>query len=168
MFSLILPQVVGISSRGIQLFVGARGTANLEGDGRKRKKRRRPGRVPIEVSFIRLRCLLFIAYNAGNMAGVEGELYKEQRNGQLLTWGPKSGAKQRALWILSLEHRSSLTALGVRLGSGITHVLGWHENSGRNREEGTIIQLLQPQVPRKEQGGKGGDNQLLVQGHLTC
>ena len=94
------------------------------------------------------------------MGGVEGELYKEQRSGHLLTWGPKSGARQRALWILSLEHRSSLTALGVRLGSGVTHVLGCHGNSGRDREEGTIIQLLQPQVPGREQGG-GGDDQLL-------
>ncbi|EDL05266.1 mCG1041449, partial [Mus musculus] len=105
---------------------------------------------PIKVSFIRLRCLLFKAYISGNMGGVKGELYKEQRSGHLLTWGPKSGARQRALWILSLEHRSSLTALGVRLGSGVTHVLGWHGNSGRDREEGTIIQLLQPQVPGKE------------------
>jgi hypothetical protein len=63
------------------------------------------------------------------MGGVEGELYKEQRSGHLLTWGLKSGA---------------------RLGSGVTHVLGWHGNSGRDREEETIIQLLQPQVPRKE------------------
>lgn len=102
------------------------------------KEERRPGRVPIKVLFIRLRCLLFKAYIAGNMGGVEGELYKEQRSGHLLTWRPKSGARQRALWILSLEHRSSLTALGVRLGSGITHVLGWHGNSGRDREEGTI------------------------------
>ena len=92
------------------------------------------------------------------MGGVEGELYKEQRSGHLLTWGPKSGARQRALWILSLEHRSSLTALGVRLGSGVTHVLGWHGNSGRDREEGTIIQLLQPQVPGREQG-EGSDDQ---------
>ena len=106
--------------------------------------------VPIKVSFIRLKCLLFNAYIVGNMGGLEGELYKEQRSGHLLTWRPKSGARQRALWILSLEHRSSLTALGVRLGSGVTHVLGWHGNSGRDREEGTIIQLLQPQVPRKE------------------
>jgi hypothetical protein len=76
-----------------------------------------------------LRCLLFKAYILGNMGGVEGELYKEQRSGQLLTWGPKSGAKQQALWILSLEHRSSSTALGVELGSSVTHVLGWHGNS---------------------------------------
>jgi hypothetical protein len=59
---------------------------------------------PIKVSFIRLRCLLFKAYIAGNMGGVEGELYKEQRSGHLLTWGPKSGTRQRALWSLSLEH----------------------------------------------------------------
>ena len=117
----------------------------------KEKKSRRPSRVYLSrSSSIRLRCLLFKAYITGNMGGVEGELYKEQRSGHLLTWGPKSGARQRALWILSLEHRSSLTALGVRLGSGMTYVLGWHGNSGRDREEGTIIQLLQPQVPGKE------------------
>jgi hypothetical protein len=61
--------------------VGARGAANLEGDGRKKKKSRRPGRVPIEVSSIMLRCLLFKAYITGNMGGVEGELYKEQKVG---------------------------------------------------------------------------------------
>jgi hypothetical protein len=38
------------------------------------------------------------------MVGIEGELYKEQRSGHLLTWGPKSGARQQALYILSLEH----------------------------------------------------------------
>jgi hypothetical protein len=105
---------------------------------------------------------------AGNMGGVEGELYKEQRSRHLLTWWPKSGARQWALWILSLEHRSSLTALGVRLGSGVTHVLGWHGNSGRDREEGTIIHLysLRCQERNREEGG--GDNQLLVQGHLAC
>jgi hypothetical protein len=39
----------------------------------------------------------------GIMEGVEGELYKEQRRGHLLTWGLKSGAKQQALCILSPE-----------------------------------------------------------------
>jgi hypothetical protein len=43
-----------------------------------------------------------------------------------------------------------LTALGIRLGSGVTHVLGWHGSSRRDREEGTIIQFLQPQVPGRE------------------
>jgi hypothetical protein len=32
--------------------------------------------------------------------------------------------------------------------------------SGRDKEEGTIIQLLQPMVPGREQG-EGGDNRLL-------
>jgi hypothetical protein len=86
----------------------------------------------------------------GSRGGVEGEFYKEQRSGHLLTWGPKSGARQWALCILSQEPRSSLTALSVKLGSGVTHVLGWHGSSGRDREEGTIIQLLQPQVPGRE------------------
>jgi hypothetical protein len=93
-----------IPTRRIQLFIGARGTTNLEVDGRKKKRNRRPGRIPITVSFIMLRCLLFKAYIAENMGGVEGELYKEQRSGHLLAWGLKSGARQQALWILSLEH----------------------------------------------------------------
>ena len=66
-----------ISSRGIQLFVGARGTANLEGNGNKRKKRGDQEEFPIKVSFIRLRCLLFKAYIVGNRGGVEGEFHKE-------------------------------------------------------------------------------------------
>jgi hypothetical protein len=97
-----------------------------------------------------LRCLLFKAYISGSRGGVEREFYKEQRIGHLLTWGAKSGTRQWALCILSAEHRSSLTALGVRLGSGVTPGLGWHGSSGRDREEGTIIQLLQPQVPGRE------------------
>ena len=79
-----------------------------------------------------------------NRGGVEGELYKEQGKGQLLTWGLKSGAKQQVLCILSPEPLSSSTALGVKLGSGTAHVLGCHGNSGRDREEGTVIQILQP------------------------
>jgi hypothetical protein len=63
--------------------MGVRGTTNLEVDGRKKKRGRRPRRTfPIMVSFIRLRCLLFKAYIMGNMGGVEKELYKEQRSGQ--------------------------------------------------------------------------------------
>jgi hypothetical protein len=113
------------------------------------KESRRPSKF-VQVSFIMLRCLLFKAYILGSRGGVEGGFYKEQRSWHLLTWGARSGTRQRALCILSSEHRSSLTALGVRLGSGVTPVLGWHGNSGRDREEGTIIQLLQPQVPERE------------------
>ena len=51
------------------------------------KEERRPGRAPIEASFMVLRCLLFKAYISGNRGGVEGEFYKEQRSGHLLTWG---------------------------------------------------------------------------------
>ena len=65
--------------------MGARETANLEGDGRKKKKRGDQEEFPIKVSFIMLRCLLFKAYISGNRGGVEGELYKEQRSGHLLT-----------------------------------------------------------------------------------
>jgi hypothetical protein len=96
--------------------VGARGTANLEGDGRKKKRNRRPGRVPIEVSFIMLRCLLFKAYIAGNMGGVKRELYKEQRSGHLLTWGPKSGVRQWVLCILSPGTSILLDSLGCQAG----------------------------------------------------
>jgi hypothetical protein len=66
------------------------------------KEERRPGRIPIEISFIMLRCLLFKAYIEGNMGGVKGELYKEQRSGHLLTWGPSqapgSGHTGSYLW----------------------------------------------------------------------
>jgi hypothetical protein len=91
-----------IPSRGIQLFMGARGTANLEGNGRKGRRGRSPRRVPIKVSFIRLRRLVFKAYIMGNRGGVEGEFYKEQRSGHLLTWGrsqvPGSGHSASYLW----------------------------------------------------------------------
>ena len=43
-----------------------------------------------------------------------------------------------------------LDSLGGQAGLRLTHVLGCHGNSGRDREEGTIIQLLQPQVPGRE------------------
>jgi hypothetical protein len=39
-----IPLYWSIPSGGIQLFLGARGTANLEGNGRKGKKSRRPRR----------------------------------------------------------------------------------------------------------------------------
>jgi hypothetical protein len=60
------------------------------------KENRRPSKF-VQVSFIMLRCLLFKAYIAGNRGGVKGEFYKEQRIRHLLTWGPKSGARQQAL-----------------------------------------------------------------------
>ena len=136
-----------IPSRGIQLFVGARGTANLKRN--ERERRARPSKELSRSQFIRLKRQV-ISTQRREIGRGWGGINKEQRSGHLLTWGPKSGARQRALCILSPEHRSSLTALGVKLGSGVTHVLGWHGNSGRDREEGTIIQLLQPQVPRRE------------------
>ena len=73
-----------IPSCRIQLFVGASGTTNLEQNRRKRKRSRRPSKV-VKVSFIRLRCLDFKAYIAGDRGGVEGEFYKEQISGHLLT-----------------------------------------------------------------------------------
>jgi hypothetical protein len=69
-----------ILSLGIQLFMGARGTTNLEENGRKGKR----------------------------------------------SWRPKSGTRQWVLCVLSPEHRSSLTALGVRQAQHVTHVFGSH------------------------------------------
>jgi hypothetical protein len=60
--------------------VGARETANL-GDGRKKKRNRRPGRVPIEVSFIMLRCLLFKAYMGGIGEGSKENYTKNKEVG---------------------------------------------------------------------------------------
>jgi hypothetical protein len=104
--------------------MGGRGTANLEGDGRKGKKEGDQANLSMS-PFIMLRCLV-LKHTSRGIGRVEGEFYKEQRSRHLLTWGLKSGARQRALCILSLEHRSSLTALGVRPGSGVTRVLGWN------------------------------------------
>jgi hypothetical protein len=110
-----------ILTRGIQLFMGARGTTNLEGDGKKKKRNRRPGRVPIEVSFIMLRCLLFKAYIAGSRGGIEGELYKEQRNGQLLTWGPGSGVRRQAAGTLHLISGTSILLDSLGCQAGLRH-----------------------------------------------
>ena len=110
-----------IPTRRIQLFIGARGTTNLEGAGRKKKRNRRPGRVPIEVSFIRLRCLLFKAYIAGSRGGIEGELYKEQRNGQLLTWGPGSGVRRQAAGTLDLISGTSILLDSLGCQAGLRH-----------------------------------------------
>jgi hypothetical protein len=96
--------------------VGARETANLEGNGRKKKRNRRPVRVPIEVSFIVLRCLLFKAYIVENMGGVEGELYKEQRNGQPLTWGAEVGRQAAGTLHLISGTLILLDSLGCQAG----------------------------------------------------
>jgi hypothetical protein len=61
--------------------VGERGTANLEGDGRKGRRGRRPGRVPIKVSFIMLRCLLFKAYIPGIGEGLRENFTKNKEAG---------------------------------------------------------------------------------------
>jgi hypothetical protein len=57
--------------------VGARG--ELEGNGRKKKRNRRPGRVPIEVLFIMLRCLLFKAYISGGIGEGLRENYTKNK-----------------------------------------------------------------------------------------
>ena len=51
-------------------------------------------------------------------------------------------------------------ALGVRPGSAHNSCPWMSWESGRDKEEGTIIQLLQSQVPGREQG-EGSDNLLL-------
>ena len=55
---------------------------------------------------------------------------------------------------------SYLTALGVRPGSACNSCPWKSWESGRHKEQGTIIQLLQPQVPGREQG-EGSDDLLL-------
>jgi hypothetical protein len=55
---------------------------------------------------------------------------------------------------------SSLTALGVRPGLSIITRPWMSWESGRDKEEGTIIQLLQPLVPGREQG-EGSDDPFL-------
>jgi hypothetical protein len=57
------------------------------------------------------------------------------------------------MWIL-------LNSLGCQAGLSSNSCPWKSWESERDKEEGTIIQLLQPQVPGREQGG-GGDDQLL-------
>jgi hypothetical protein len=58
--------------------VGTRGTANLEGNGRKGRRGRRPRRVPIKVSFIMLRCLLLKHTSRGIEEGSRGNFTKNK------------------------------------------------------------------------------------------
>ena len=96
----------------------------------------------------------------GKQGGVEGELTKNKEVG---IWGHEgriqtAGGRHSESYLWNVE--SSLTALGVRLGSAHNSCPQKSWESGRDKEEGTIIQLLQPQVPGREQGG-GGDDRLL-------
>ena len=68
------------------------------------------------------------------------------------------GSRHSASYLRKVE--SSLTALGVRPGSAHNSCPWMSWESGRDKEQGTIIQLLQPQVPGREQGG-GSDDWLL-------
>jgi hypothetical protein len=83
-----------IPSRGCE---GFRKPGRKLEEGKERQETKKM--VPNKVSFIRLRCLVLKAYIMGSRGGVKGEFYKEQGSGHLLTWGPKSGARQRALCI---------------------------------------------------------------------
>jgi hypothetical protein len=109
----------------------------------------------------------FKAYISGNREWSRGNFTKNKEVG--ICWhGGRSqapGGRHSASYLQNID--PPWQPWGVRPGSGITHVLGWHGSSGRDREEGTIIQLLQPQVPGREQGG-GSDNRLLARGHLAC
>jgi hypothetical protein len=66
------------------------------------------------------------------------------------------------LFLISGTDLSLLNRLGVS-GRGLKHnSCPWKSwESGRDKEEGIIIQLSQPQVPGREQGG-GSDNWLLA------
>jgi hypothetical protein len=144
---------VSIPARGIQLFVGARGTANLEENGRKGKKSRRPSKELLRSPSIRLRRLV-LKHTSWGIGRGRGGINKEQRGGHLLTWGPKSGSRQRALCILSLEHRSSLTALGCQAGLSVTHVLGNHESQEEIKKKGLQFSFysLRCQEGNREEG----------------
>jgi hypothetical protein len=61
--------------------VGARGTANLEGNGRKGRRGRRPRSVLIKVSFIRLRCLVLKHTSQGIGKGSRGNFTKNKEVG---------------------------------------------------------------------------------------
>jgi hypothetical protein len=109
----------------------------------------------------------FKAYIMGELGGVEGEFNKDKKVGICWHEGQNQapGSGHSVSYLQNID--PPWQPWRVRPDSGVTHVLGSHGSSGRDKEEGTIIQLLQPQVPGREQGG-GSENQLLAQGHLAC
>ena len=60
--------------------MGARRISNLEGNGMKGRRGRRPSKF-VKVSFIRLRCLDFKAYIVGNRGGLRGNFTKNKEAG---------------------------------------------------------------------------------------
>jgi hypothetical protein len=60
--------------------VGVRGTANLEGNGKKRRRGRRPSKF-VKVSFIRLWCLLLKHTSRGIGEGSRGNFTKNKEVG---------------------------------------------------------------------------------------
>ena len=109
----------------------------------------------------------FKAYIMGELGGVEGEFNKDKKVGICWHEGQNQapGSGHSVSYLQNID--PPWQPWRVRPDSGVTHVLGSHGSSGRDKEEGTIIQLLQPQVPGREQG-EGSDDQLLAQGHLAC
>jgi hypothetical protein len=129
--------------------------------GWERKKEQRPRREVLSRSlFIRLKRRVFKAYIEGNREGLRGKLTK---NKEVDIRGHKGGSQVpgggHSASVLSPEFGSSLTSLGVRPGSALNScpLMSWE--SGRDKEEGIIIQLIETQVPGREQG-EGSDNQL--------
>jgi hypothetical protein len=102
----------------------------------------------------------FKAYIVGNREGVRGNFTKKKEVG--ICW--HEGRSQAP----GGGHCGLISGTGLGCQDGLRHnSCPWKSwESGRDREEGTIIQLLQPQVPGREQGG-GSDNQLLARGHLA-
>jgi hypothetical protein len=96
--------------------MGARGTANLEGDGRKKKRNRRPGRVSIEVSFIMLRCLLFKAYIAGIGEG-SGRIIQRTKKWASADMGAK--VRCQAVGTLHLISGTSILLHSLRCQAGL-------------------------------------------------
>ena len=97
-----------------QLFVGARGTANLE-EKRARKKNRDQGGFLSRSQFIRLKCQV-ISTHRGEIGRGWGVINKEQRSGHLRTWRPNSDCRREALWVLSPECRFLLNCPGFQAG----------------------------------------------------
>ena len=143
-----------IPSSGTQLFVGAKGNANLGENGREGKKKRRPSKELSRSQFTRLKRRVLKHTSRGIGRGWGG-INKEQRSGHLGTWRPNSDCRWEALWVYLWNVESPLTALGVRLGSA--HNSGpWKSwESGRDKEEGTIIQLFTASGVRKGIGRRG-------------
>jgi hypothetical protein len=86
----------------------------------------------------------------GNREGLRGNLKKNKKVG---IWGHEgqiqtAGGRYSESYLRNVD--PSLTVPGVRLGSAHYSCPSKSLESGRDKEEGTIIQLLGPLVPGRE------------------